>query len=531
MAKEAAAQRFAVRIRHSILLFGIVNACLYSALLPLWEGFDESFHYAYVESLWQTSQLPVLGRTLIPADVYDSFLLAPVSYIVQGWIPQATTFDAWSSLPEAEKERRRSQLERLRPQPRSPAGTNYEAHHAPLAYLLLALLDRPMSHAPITVRVLVLRLFGAVCGTLLLYFGAGALFRALRLPEPSANAALFTIFCSQMLYATIAHVANDWLAVGISALFLASMARLVTTPDRRTALTVGLWLAAGLLTKAYFLAFAPLAVAASALLIGRGRLQVKTALLVGTMVLVLAGPWYARNLALYGNVSGTQEEYDGIGIGQTLAAAPHIDWVATAGFLARASLWTGNNSFTAYSRKTLNGILALLFAALVAWVMSRRSIQPAEQILFAAIVLFSLAVAYASCASFAHTHGDVPGASPWYTQVLLTPVIALAYLGLSRWKSAGPVLAVCTVALWTWVLTVTWIVKLFPLYSGAGAAPLRIHDLWNWYMHRAAAHMHDLSLLGLAPASLLYAGLVVSLGLAILLSAVVIRDLVKQLAA
>ena len=51
------------------MLFGLVNACLYSALLPLWEGFDEAFHYGYVETLWQTHRLPVLGRTLLPADV------------------------------------------------------------------------------------------------------------------------------------------------------------------------------------------------------------------------------------------------------------------------------------------------------------------------------------------------------------------------------------------------------------------------------------------------------------------------------
>jgi hypothetical protein len=373
--------------------------------------------------------------------------------------------------------------------------------------------------------VLALRLFAAVLSIVLLYFGAMALFRALQMPERYANAALFTIFCSEMLYATVAHVANDWLAVGLSALFLASLASLVRRPGRRSALSAASWLAAGLLTKAYFQAFVPLALAVAAILIWRGRLRVKTALAGGILVLALAGPWYARNLALYKNVSGSQEEYDGIGIRQALAAAPRIDWAATAGFLARGSLWTGNNSFTSFSRTTLNAVLALLFLALAAWGLGRRLIQPGEQIALAAVVLFSAAVAYASCASFAHTNGDVPGASPWYTQVLLAPVIALAYLGMSRWKGFGPVLASCTVAIWTWVLIATWTVKLFPLYSGGGAVPMRIHDVWNWYAHGAAAHMHDLSLLALGPASLLYFGLLVSLTLSILLSVAVIRDL------
>lgn len=516
-----------MRLRNAILLFGIVNASLYSALLPLWEGFDEAFHYAYVETLWQTKALPVLGRTLVPIDVSRSFRLAPASHVVHGPIPETATYDAWFSLPQAEKERRRRELDLLRPETGSGSRPNYEAHHPPLAYLLLALLDWPMSKAPITVRVLALRLFAAVVSTVLLYFGATALCRTLKMPVRFANAAVFTIFCSQMLYATVAHVANDWLAVGIGALFLAALAGFVEKPDRRSASKTALWLAAGLLTKAYFLVFAVLALAAAATMIWRRRTRVRTVLAGTLLVVASAGPWYMRNLVLYKNVSGTHEAFDGIGIRQALAAAPRIDWVATTGYLARSSLWTGNNSFTSFSRSTLSIVLALLLAAVAAWGFRTRVIPPAERIMFAAIVLFSVAVAYASCASFADRNGGVAGASPWYTQVLLAPVMALAYLGMSRWKGFGTVLAACTVAIWTWVIMATWTVKLFPMYSGAGDSPMRMHDVWNWYVHGAAAHTRDLSLLALGSAPLLYAGLVVSLALAIVLSAALIRGLVR----
>lgn len=512
-----------MRIRKVILAFAIVNACLFSGLLPLWEGFDEAFHYAYVETLWQTGRLPVLGRTLIPQDVSGSFQFAPLSYIVQRRIPQAISYDVWLSLTHAEKERRRNELTLLRPKPENGSRPNYEAHHPPLAYIVLALLDWLISDAPITVRVLVLRLFAAVSSTVLLYLGATALCRTLNVSEHVTNAALFTVFCSEMLYATIAHVANDWLAVGLSALFLASLASFVKRPDQRSALLTALWLAAGLLTKAYFLVFALLAFVSTAILVWRGSTRVKTALAGGILVLALAGPWYIRNLVLYKNLSGTHEEFDGIGIKQALTAAPRIDWVSTAGFLARGSLWTGNNSFTSFSRSTLNIMLVFLFLALTAWAFDRLAVQPAEQITFAAIALFSVAVAYASCASFAHTNGEVAGASPWYTQVLLVPVIALAYLGMSRWKILGRCLSVCTVLIWTWVLIATWIVKLFPMYSGADSSPMHMRDLWNWYVHNAADHTQNLSLLALVPAPLLYAGLFVSLALTIVGSAAVIR--------
>src|SRR5439155_26432397 len=129
-----------------------------------------------------------------------------------------------------------------------------------------------------------------------------------------------------------------------------------------------------------------------------------------------------------------------IGLRQALAAAPQMDWVATTSYLARGSLWTGNNSFTSFSRSTLNTVLALLLFAVAVWSSRKDLIQPAEQSIFAAILLFSIAVAYASCSIYAHTSGDSAGASPCYTQVLLAPVITLAYLGMSRWRRFGTIL-------------------------------------------------------------------------------------------
>jgi hypothetical protein len=173
-------------------------------------------------------------------------------------------------------------------------------------------------------------------------------------------------------------------------------------------------------------------------------------------------------------------------------------------------------------------VLLLLFLAIAAWAFHKRAIQPAEQTTFAAAVLFSLAIAYTSCAAFAHTRGEVAWASPWYSEVLLAPVVGLAYLGMSRTKAIGPALAACTVAIWTWVLIATWTIKLFPMYSGAGTAPIHLHEVWNWYMHSASAHTPDLALLALAPPPLLYAGLLASVALSIFLSTTVIRAIHKN---
>jgi hypothetical protein len=508
------------------LLFGLVNACLYSAVLPLWEGFDEAFHYGYVETLWQTRRLPVLGRTLLPADIWRSLALAPVSPIVHRWFAQTIAYNAWFSLPAPSKEQRRNDLDRLRPEAAPSSVPDYEAHHPPLAYLVLAPIDWSISGAPIRVRVLVLRLVGAVLSIILLFFGASALGRNLELPQPFLNAALFTIFCSQMLYATVAHVANDWLAVGIAALYVASLARLVREPVGKSVFSAALWLSAGLLTKAYFLAFVPPAAIAVAFIWRRIRWQSVAA--GAAIVIAIAGPWYLRNLALYGNISGTHEEFDGIGFRQALAAAPRINWASTAAFLARGSLWTGNATFTSFSKLTLDIVLAFLLLAIVFWAVERSAIRPAERIVFITIVFFCIAVAYASCASFAHTKGDSPGASPWYTQVLLAPVVMLAYLGMSRSTRFGAVVAAVTTVIWGWVLIATWAFKLFPMYAAGDTAPMRFHEAWNWYTHSAGAHMHDLSLIALAPGPLLYAGLLVTLALIIGLAATLLNHSAAQ---
>jgi hypothetical protein len=515
--------------RKAIFVFAIVNALLFGALLPLWEGFDEAFHYGYVEELWQSRRLPVLGRTPLPYDVAASFQFAPVSSVARRAMPEAIPYDEWFSLPAAERERRRHELERLTADPRSASRGNYEAHQPPLAYLLLAPLDWSLTRLPLTARVLALRLCCGVSAVVLLFFGASALCQALEVPERFATAALFGVFCSEMFYASTVHVANDWLAIGVSAFFLAGLARFVRAPGRRTALTTAAWLAAGLLTKAYFLVFAVFALGVAILLSWRRRARSAAILPAAALVVLVAGPWYARNLAVYGSLGASPEQLNGIGIRQALAAVPRIDWSATAGYLARASLWTGNNWFNSYSRATLNVLLALLALGLVAWGWRHRSVKSAAWAVFAAMVLFLAAVAYEGCAMVADRPDQtVAGPSPWYTQVLLAPLVALAFLGFANWKRAGRLLAAATATLWAWILVATWMLKLFPIYAGGGAGAMRAKDLWNWWVRGAAEHAHVLSTTALAPAGWLYAALVVALALTIAAWALVIKGLSDQ---
>lgn len=323
------------RVRRLVFVFGLLNAVLFATLLPLWDGFDEAFHYGYVETLWQTGRLPVLGITVLPDDVFRSLRLTPISYIAHRGLRRATTFDTWILLPLNEREKRRRELDLLLPTSRASSQLNYEAHQPPLAYLYLAPFDFAGRSLPIRQRVLMARLLAALLSVVLLQRGATILGRVLGVPEPFADAAIFTILCSEMLYAIVAHVANDWLAVGLSALWFAAVANFVKRPGRRTAFAAALFVSAGLLTKAYFLVFALVTFATFVEQIWRGPVRLRTLVGPVTLIVTAAGPWYGRNVIVYGNLSGTQEEFGGIGIRETLAAVPRISWPATIDYLAR----------------------------------------------------------------------------------------------------------------------------------------------------------------------------------------------------
>ena len=60
-----------------------------------------------------------------------------------------------------------------------------------------------------------------------------------------------------MFYATIAHIANDWLALPLFLLVLYAAVALYLDPKPGAVWLLAIALAAGLLTKAYFLAVAP----------------------------------------------------------------------------------------------------------------------------------------------------------------------------------------------------------------------------------------------------------------------------------
>jgi hypothetical protein len=471
--------------------FAVANAVLYSALLPLWEGFDEPFHFGYVQRLANGGGFPDVRSDRLSREVAVSIQDAPASEGVKVNLPQVTTYaEFFSWTPE----RRAQARQRLREIPteyrwQSSGLPSYEAHQAPLAYILLAIPERMMAGMPLPSRVLVLRLLAALAGSLLLYAGGNSLCGELGLGQPYRSIAMFCVLATQMTWATLAHIANDWLAVPLAIWTLVFLMRCAADATTARIAAASLALSAGLLTKAYFLALIPVLWGICGVRRGLRGLAVSTAILA-----ICAGPWYMRAVLLYGDMTGMPQARAGVGLAEILHAAPTMNWPKIALDSVRLGLWTANNTFRTFSMATLNVVIAASVAALLLWAFSRHS--RAEWAMAAYCAAFLVALTYAGVETFVFTHGGATTPSAWYAQVLVTPLLVLALLGTSRWRRAGLLPAALLPLLFGYVLAVTYVFRLIPLYAGyQGRGSLRdIALLYGRHFEALSANLGSASL-------------------------------------
>jgi hypothetical protein len=315
----------------------------------------------------------------------------------------------------------------------------------------------------------------------------------------------------------LAHVANDWLAVPLAIWTLALMARCAAraTGPRMAAAAVAL--AAGLLTKAYFLALVPVLLGVCAARRGWRGLAVSAGI-VG----ILAGPWYARNLRVYGDLTGMQQSRAGVGAAAVFHAAPAVNWPKIAVDSARLGLWTGNNTFRTFSVATLDATLAIMAVALLLWALRRRS--PAEWAVAAYCAAFAAALAYEAVQTYAYQHGVVTVPGAWHLQTLLTPLLILCFLGASRWRRVGTAPAALLTLLFGYVLAVTYVFKLIPMYGGyEGRGSLReIAALYTAHFDTLRANLESAAL---GPVALIFGLTAVVIGLIVMLEIRLLRAL------
>jgi hypothetical protein len=497
-----------------ILAYGVLNSVLYSGLLPLWDGFDEPFHYSYVRTLAETHRPPTV-RSTMPPDVWRSLPLAPASHIVKRNITSVVTFDEYFRLAPQARQGLRTSLMQIHADATGASGSqNYEAQQAPLAYVFMGVVDAGRSRVPLVYRVLLLRILFGSLSVLLTGALAWRLADLLGLPDALRNSLLFVLFSSQVFFASTAHVSNDWLTVPMFSLVLLVSLRAYLKPCARNVALLGLVLGLAILTKASLLALVPFA-------LGIALWRRHPAPLLATCLLI-AGPWYVRNWILFRNLSAMQETAGGAPVWEVLRAALHVPWIKTISTAAVSSIWIGNNSATTFGLKTVLAALGLLAVALGMFVVAalRRTPPASERILIAGCLAYVCGLAYYAAASYRYTGGAGITIAPWYIQPLEPALLCLCFLGILRAGTLGRLIAIAMTWLWAYVMIATYVVKLIPFYSGHVVEHSRLGDLVLYYSGSLSTLLANLATTALfAPGLVLWLTAVLSVG-ALLLAAV-----------
>jgi len=274
----------------AIWLVFLIRGAFYCQLIPLWEGYDEWAHYAFVEHLrLHHGSLPRTSDG-VSEEIRESVQSAP---------------------------RKHEATEPLK---------LYEAQQPPLCYWILSVPNRLFMSAPISIRVHRLRLFSILIASLVIplaYLAAFELFfsRAIALSVCALIAAM------PELMIDIARIGNESLAIAIASWIILLLLR-------KNAPALGLALGLGLLTKAYFLAFLPI-------LILRRRFS-SLAVAIG-----IGGWWYWRTFRLTGTLTGEIMDVASKNLSSTatLAAYGKVHWLSVIDTALWTHIWNGAWSF------------------------------------------------------------------------------------------------------------------------------------------------------------------------------------------
>jgi hypothetical protein len=444
-----------------ILAVSLLNIVLYSLLLPLWEGFDEPFHYGYIQNLANGDSFPNPLVTHLSLEIGNSIAIAPASLSVQINLPEVVTYQDYFTWPQSRRNQMRAALNTIPEETRYGFShfLNYEGQQAPLAYILLAPAERILAGFPLPERVGILRILSGSAGVVLLIAGTAWACRLLEISETLAGIVIFCLLSTQMTLATMARIGNEWLALPVAVCLLASALDYHHAPTTRRAVTMAVLLGIGLLTKAWFLAFLPLLFICA---LERRYRDLIAALLI---VVAIAGAWYARNVILYHEISGVQDwRFHHADPTEGLRAFRFSEIPTAVDAWARAGLWTANNTFRSFSRSTLSLLLSLWGAAILMWLFTRHRAREWIVVAYCGLSGVELLTYVALLYSVRHEHIDGP--APWYSQILFPPLLMLAALGMGRFRIAGKAVAAALTLIFGYVLICTYWVKLIPLYGG-----------------------------------------------------------------
>ena len=440
----------------AILFAGSLLAGLgFCALLPPYEGFDESAHYSYIEQIAQTGTWPRLNDPM--TGEIDDYLNAAPSPQSARW-----SYRAFSQADAAAQAAGDAAVHNAR-DPARPwrAGTrpNWQGQHPPLYYAVLAPLWSLSKGWSLSAQLLLLRAvsylfaWGAliIASVMLARPAVAPSLRPVLLLGPAMWPALFPMWFPEM-----ARLGNDSLLLLLLALAWA-VTQTALAPQGRLRYIALLGALCGLaaLTKVTALPF----VGALGLFLiwrvwrARGdaalrRVALSRLLTFGVAVAAVGGWWYLKCYVDYGTPLVSSAAFDVAAHGGLLKGLREhfIWWKAISGVVqnVRSFAWSGTWSFVFVPRWIEVPLSILVVVIAGGWIcraVKTKEFSALDSLVLLTFGLFVLALLQNSLVIIAEVGGFLAGA--WYLHCLAPMLAAFVAIGLeqtSKWRRVRPLI-------------------------------------------------------------------------------------------
>ena len=489
----------------------VLRGSFYSAILPIWEGYDEPYHFAAIQYVAANGTPPSL-QTRISREVSASFHVLPLPWMLRlhGISPPVYTHDDFWKLPEEQRAELQKSLHQIPPdfakQPSPEALLNDEAQQPPLYYFLFSIPLRLAQDRSLESRVLILRLISIVVASFALPIG----YLIVKRVTGQSTIALAIVGLATMmpeLFIDISRVGNECLALFTYTGVIYLAVRVVEGPGQfRKMPFLGFLVGSGLLTKAYFVTALPAVLALALWCYWKWPRERRQLLLFSAIGLVsifaIAAPWYWHVHQLTGSWSGLAREtiVSSSPLGM-MSQILQVNWISGIKSIVLSHIWFGGWSFLRVP-EPLYALFGIIFAfASLGLLISlykhfkrkdygRLSVAPSTGylvVLLSFCGFFGLGLGYDILLTYVSV--GVSSSTGWYMYCLVVPELLLLYYGLQ---------AVLPRRAHAWILptlTTTFFLLdaygiyflLIPYYTGlifhpsatGQVAPARAADLWH----------------------------------------------------
>jgi len=288
------------------------------AVLPPFEGFDETAHYSSIQQIADTGTIPRYGQSFLSLTVTDYGLHGPLPY--SSLKPpfdrnNGMTYAVFFTSPDHVAAYKNLYRNPFVPRSFKPSKkANWQSQHPPLYYLLMALLMKATVSWSFVTQLFALRLVSFLFAFAGLMIG---LYASVTHSSPTLRRSMLLGFLLYplivpMFFAEFARLGNDSLCLLLFGMIWAVLLRwLEDEYDSKRSLLLGILLGLGLLTKAFFL---PITFGIGLFMLFRiwrersdhkmVASRLKHFVLMFAPPLLLGGSWYVHNLLLYGSFVG-----------------------------------------------------------------------------------------------------------------------------------------------------------------------------------------------------------------------------------